>query len=97
MRCENVVVFGGWDFLPPLFWGWVWFPFCLLVFLAFWHMVGLGDVPTTLASQPGWLSGCSQVTSKCTPIPGLPALFMHGAGLVSKPTKKKVKSELIAL
>ena len=54
MRRDTVVVFGGWDFLLPLFWGWVWFPFCLLVFLAFRHGVGVGDVPTALACQPDW-------------------------------------------
>ena len=42
MRQDSVVVFGGWEFLPPLFWGWIWFPFCLLVFLGFWRGWGWG-------------------------------------------------------
>ena len=65
------MVFSGWDFLPPLFWGWVRFPSCLLAFLAFRPGWGWGVLPSA------WLSGCSQVTSKCTPVPGLPALLRH--------------------
>ena len=61
---------------PPLFWGWVWFPFCLLAFLAFrpgWGWVW-GLPP--LASQPG----CRAVAKRLPnahPVPGLPALLRH--------------------
>ena len=67
---------GGGDSLPPLFWGWVWFPFCLLAFLAFrpgWGWVW-GLPP--LASQPG----CRAVAKRLPnahPVPGLPALLRH--------------------
>ena len=70
------MIFGGWDFLLPLFWGWVWFPFCLLAFLAFrpgWGWVW-GLPP--LASQPG----CRAVAKRLPnahPVPGLPALLRH--------------------
>ena len=50
---NGVLVFGGWDFLPALFQGRVWLPFCLLVFLGFRRGWGLGRFPTTLDSQPG--------------------------------------------
>lgn len=62
--------------MPPLFWGWVWFPFCLLAFLAFrpgWGWVW-GLPP--LASQPG----CRAVAKRLPnahPVPGLPALLRH--------------------
>ena len=59
--------------MPPLFWGWVRFPSCLLAFLAFRPGGGGGYCPCLSA----WLSGCSQETSKCTPVPGLPALLRH--------------------
>ena len=68
---------GGWDFLPPLFWGRVWFPFCLLVFLACRRGVGGGGGRPHHPCLSAWLSGCRQVTSKCTPVPGLPALLRH--------------------
>ena len=68
---------GGWDFLPPLFWGRVWFPFCLLVFLACRRGVGGGGGCPHHPCLSAWLSGCRQVTSKCTPVPGLPALLRH--------------------
>lgn len=47
-RLHGVLVFGGWDFLPALFQGRVWLPFCLLVFLGFQRGWGLGDFPMPL-------------------------------------------------
>lgn len=41
-----------------------------------------------------WLSGCRQATSKCTPVPGLPALLRHrGARLGSAVQSSPVCSE----
>ena len=68
---SGVVVFtvGGWDFLPPLLWGRVRFPVCLLVFLACRRGVGVGDAPTTLAPQPG-CRGVAKRLPNAHPSPG---------------------------
>lgn len=68
---SGVVVFtvGGWDFLPPLLWGRGRFPVCLLVFLACRRGVGVGDAPTTLASQPG-CRGVAKRLPNAHPSPG---------------------------
>lgn len=52
-RQDSVVVFGGRDFLPPLCRGWVWFPFCLLAFLAFRPGWGSGVPPLPLSLAVG--------------------------------------------
>lgn len=51
-RLHGVLVFGGWDFLPALFQGRVWLPFCLLVFLGFQRGWGVGGFPHALDSRP---------------------------------------------
>ena len=68
---SGVVVFtvGGWDFLPPLLWGRVRFPVCLLVFLACRRGVGVGDAPTPLAPQPG-CRGVAKRLPNAHPSPG---------------------------
>lgn len=91
---SGVVVFtvGGWDFLPPLLWGRVRFPVCLLVFLACRRGVGVGMPPPPLPLSLA--VGVSPSDFLMHTRPRAPALLRHrGARLGSAVQSSPVCSE----